>query len=625
MAKQWRGIAKDFISAMKQNFIGKGADPNSIIVQDLFNFESSPKSRSFPGRNSGLSNRLSNGLNADDHNSKQMFEQLFQIYKEHINTKRELLTQARMLFDTDVVQTIIDVIMDDGFNSFIDDKDEFRIEYHLQEEEKEILGETYEQEIQEHIDEFVERFAIKSRIPEMIPELLRDGEYAYGVIIEEGKGITDVVDDLDVINLLPFYLNDKLTFVMKQEEKKQSGTRMGTTRYTLAEQTMPGNDPIIYKPENIVFFRLKYFQKERINMSDFYNTEYRNQFYLETGVRLPKFMRICRPIYYSAIKSLNKLQIMENLNTILELYAILRPEIVNVSVPSTTTPGEAAQIIRDYERRLNDVSAFTDAEALDMTTLAAMANKRSVLPQWLDGKGTLSTSNINDNSKAADSWDNIDKLRTLIAVSVGIPPFYITLNSSPVDKHQIIKLYSRYTKKLTSLQKSLADGIKDMLMRHLSAKGLNVSENNILVKFKSLTSGDSLDDTDMMVATIEGINNLYKGIEEICSSEYNDLTLDSEQFKTLYDSLTSKYLNISNLVKVDPHKFDNADNDFSDGAGSPDSTDFDDSEAPDIGPNERAPGSEDTSYTEFENSTEAGNEGGTLVENPEPAMAEEGE
>lgn len=611
MAKQWKGIAKDFISAMRQNFIGKGADPNAILVQDLYNFESSPKSKSFPALN-GIRG------NTGQQTSKQMFEQLFDIYKEHITNKRELLTQARALFDTDVVQTIIDVIMDDGFNSFIDDKDEFRIEYHLPEEERDVLGETYEQEIQEHIDEFVEKFAIKSRIPEMIPELLRDGEYAYGIITEQGKGITEIVDDLDVINLLPFYLNDKLALVMKQDERK-NGKALGSSRYNVANNALDNDKPLLYKPDNIIFFRLKYFQKERINMSDFYNTEYRNNFYMETGIRLPKFMRICRPIYYSAIKSLNKLQIMENLNTILEMYAILRPEIVHVSVPSTTSPGEATQIIRDYERRLNETSTFTDADTLDMTTLAAMANKRTVLPQWLDGKGTLSMSSTNETHKAKDSWENIDKLRTLIASSVGIPAFYVTLNSTPVDKHQIVKLYSRYTKKLTSLQKSLADGIKDLLVRHLKLKGLNISVDNILVKFKSLTSGDSLDDTDMMVATVEGINNLYKGIEEICSSEHNDLVMDSEQFKELFDSLTSKYLNISNLIKVDPHKFDDPDSDFNDGAGSPSDVNFEDNEGPsiEIGADERAPGSEDTSYEEFENSTESTTSGGTLVENPD--------
>ena len=602
MAKQFKGIAKNFIDAMKQNFIGKGAEANDIIVQDLYSYEPVKVQKG-----SILTKGYKNGT--DKNLAKEMYEQLFQIYKEHISNKRQLLQQSRALFDTDVVQTIIDVIMDDGFNSFIDDQDEFRIEYHLPEEERDNLGETYEQEIQGYVDEFVDKFAIKTRIPEMIPELLRDGEYAFGIITEENKGITDIVDDLDVINLLPFYLNDKLTFVMKQDEPAMK-SGLGSSRYKMAND-LNQTKPTIYKPENIVFFRLKYFQKERINLSEFYNTEFRNDFYKETGVRLPKFIRVCRPIYYSAIRNLNKLQIMENLNTILEMFAILRPEIVNISVPAITTPGEATQIVRDYERRLNDVSALTEVEALDMPTLASMANKRTVIPQWLDGKGTLSMNNVNDTHKASDSWENIDKLRTLIAVSVGIPPFYITLNGQPAEKHQTVKQFSRYTKKLTSLQKSLADGIKELIIRHLSLKGINIDPNNLLVKFKSLTSGDSLDDTDMMVATIEGINNLYKGIEEICASEHNSLVIDSEQFKELFDSLTSKYLNISNLLKIDEHKFDDPDADFSD-AGSPTDNGFDETEPVEIGANERPSGSEDTSYEEFSNST-GDNEGGELM------------
>ena len=38
--KKFVGMAADFINAMKLNFIGKGADPNSIIVQDLYRYDS---------------------------------------------------------------------------------------------------------------------------------------------------------------------------------------------------------------------------------------------------------------------------------------------------------------------------------------------------------------------------------------------------------------------------------------------------------------------------------------------------------------------------------------------------------------------------------------------------------
>ena len=218
----FRGIAKDFINAVTNTFIGKGADPNDIFVQDLFNYEPPQSANSYSSLIRSNKDKLSllMGNNTLD---RRVYDQLLNVFNTTIKSKRELLNQSRMLFDTDIVQIIIDVMIDDGFGSFINDKDEFRIGYELPPEEKEILGESYEQEINTHIDEFVEKFAIKRRIPELIPELLRDGEYAWGCLFEENKGITEIVDDLDVIDLLPFYESDKLVFVMKQKQNKQVG------------------------------------------------------------------------------------------------------------------------------------------------------------------------------------------------------------------------------------------------------------------------------------------------------------------------------------------------------------------------------------------------------------------
>ena len=131
--KKFVGIAADFINAMKLNFIGKGADPNSIIVQDLYRFD--------PGESSG---KLANSILKDkkellfnqlSKENREILETLLHVYNDKINTKRELLTQARRLYETDVVQTMIDVMIDDGFNSFANEKEEFKIEYDLDEDE----------------------------------------------------------------------------------------------------------------------------------------------------------------------------------------------------------------------------------------------------------------------------------------------------------------------------------------------------------------------------------------------------------------------------------------------------------------------------------------------------------
>lgn len=557
MAKQWKGPAKSFIDAMKTSFIGQGANPNDIFVQDLFNFVP-PQ-----GEGNGIQGLL-HGKGLDEVRSlsnedRAIIQSILSVYNEHISTKREVLTQARNLFDTDIIQTVIDVMIDDGFNSFNNEKEEFKIEYILEDDDLNVLGESYQQQVQNEIDSFVEKFALKTKVAEIVPELLRDGEYAFGVLFDKNnkKGITEIVDDLDVINLLPFYESEKLAFVINQNHFDDNNSKLNFVSNW--NSMMDESKPIAYKPDNIVFFRLKGPTKLRINMSTFYDSEFRKAFKLKTGVKLPKYIRTSLPIYYNAMKTLNRLKIMENVSTVLDLVDILKPEIVHVSVPTNTSATEAQQIIRDYERQLNESTGFSVDDSWDISSLTAQANRRKVLPVWLDNKGSLNSAGINQAGKGANAWDSIDKLRNLAALSIGIPPFYINISGTPIEKAQIIKLYSRYTRKLTSLQKTLADGIKDFLMIHLRHKGLNVSRDNLSVKFKAITSGDSLDDTDLMCSVITSIGDLYKALDEITASENNNLVLDNEQFKELFNDLTSRYLNISNLIKLDENKFANMD------------------------------------------------------------------
>lgn len=562
MERQWKGVAADFIKAMKLKFVGQGANPNDILVQDLYNYQSPSVQSGGAFKNLSKANALDE-FKAMTVEERNIFSSLLAVYNEHINTKREVLLQARNLFESDIVQTVIDVMIDDGFNSFNNEKEEFKIEYILEQEDLDNLGEEYQEQVQNVIDEFVDKFSIKTKVADIVPDILRDGEYAFGVLFDENnkKGVTEIVDDFDVINLLPFYDGDKLAFVINQNHFSDNKT----TTINIANWSRSMDEkPVVYKPDNIVFFRLKGPTKLRINMGCFYDTEFKKTFKEKTGINLPKYIRTALPIYYSAMRTLNRIKIMENVSTVLDLNDVLKPEIVHVSVPTNTTSEEASQIIRDYERHLNENNSF-DGDNLDVASLAAQANRRKVLPTWYDTKGTLSSAAINQAAKGQGAWDSIDRLRNLAALSIGIPPFYINIAGTPIEKAQIIKLYSRYTRKLTSLQKTLADGIKDLLMIHLEHCGFNIQKSNLSVKFKAITSGDSLDDTDMLVGLVAGIGDLYKALDEITSSENNKLVLDDEQFKELFDDLTNRYLNISSLLRIDDNKFENIDG--QDGAG----------------------------------------------------------
>lgn len=603
MARQFTGIARQFIDAIKTQFIGMGAKANDIIVQDLYSYNPTNQQNSTYLRDNQSNVGILDELTTSNPEDRNIISSILSVYDEHISTKREILTQARNLFDTsDIIQTLVDVMIDDGFNSFQNENEEFKIKYELDEDDLENLGEEYQQQVQNEIDDFVDKFDIKQRAADIVPELIRDGEYAWGVVFDPNcqKGVLEIVDELDVINLLPFYEGEKLAFVINQNNLDYVGQNKKSNKAFMASQLDVDTRAIAYKPDNVVFFRLDGLTKKRINMSNFYNEEFKKLFYKRTHIKLPKFVRIALPMYWSAMKNLNRLKIMENVSTVLDLQDILKPEIVHVTVPTNTSPVQAQQIIRNYERQLNETSGLGAEDSYDLSTLAAQANRRKVLPQWIDTKGTLQSAAVNQSAKGQGAWDSVDKLRNQIALNIGIPPFYINVSQTPIDKAQTIKLYSRYTRKLTALQKTLSDGLKDLILLHLKYKGINISKHNLTIKFKAITSGDSLDDTDLLVGLVTGISDLYKALDEITASDHNNLVLDDEQFKELFDDMTGKYLNIANLIRVDEDKFENMDGEEEgfEPIGSP----GDHSHGPVTGPSTNieisGPG-EDTSYQDF--------------------------
>ena len=87
MAKQFKGLAKDFIKAMKLHFVGKGADPNDIFVQDLYNYQSNTPSMV----NNLLKSKDLNNLTSLSTQDREILQSLLQVYNDNITTKRHII------------------------------------------------------------------------------------------------------------------------------------------------------------------------------------------------------------------------------------------------------------------------------------------------------------------------------------------------------------------------------------------------------------------------------------------------------------------------------------------------------------------------------------------------------
>ena len=104
-----------------------------------------------------------------------------------------------------------------------------------------------------------------------------------------------------------------------------------------------------------------------------------------------------------------------------------------------------------------------------------------------------------------------------------MPPFYLNATEGGIDKSTVLKMYSRYTKKLASVQQSIIETTVDIVHSDLKAVGLNIDPRNISVKLKNLVNGDILDELDMMVAAVTGLGEMFENALKLAESPTLDL------------------------------------------------------------------------------------------------------
>lgn len=545
----YNSTVSNFISNWVGYFRTLGIKREDIIIDDIYNLGSVGG-----GTKTQLMDNKPMRMEDIDPDVKEVVQGISQTYDENIKVKEEMLTKSRELYETTAVQTIVDVSLDDGFNNFKEDKD-FVISYEPNVDDEDKLGEDFIKKVQDEIDDFADKSGIKDIVADIVPEIIRDGEHALAIRIEQGKGVTGINDDIDVKDMLPYYRGNNLAFVLEKTIEEKGFSQQERLR--------------LYNPDNIIFFRLKHFNKKKLNLDTLGLTnEAKGKFKKELNLSIPKYIRICLPLYYSALDDIETLQTMEKLASAQDFVNLMRSQIIGIGVPANTTSEDAKKVIREYERHLNEVIQSIDTFK-DMTVdqLVSMAGNKKLLPNFSDGKGSVTPFDLGNNDKTTQSRDSVAAQRNQVALTTGFPTYYFTNSETPQEKAVTMKLYSRYTKKLTALQVCAAEGTEEIVYRHLKAKNMNVKRSAIKVRFKSLTNGDVLDDVDVLVATVTGLADMYDALEKIASSENNDLVIDSDKLQEIWDIYTSNIVNIQGLLKKDENKFANPDEDMGDYSG----------------------------------------------------------
>lgn len=411
-----------------------------------------------------------------------------------VGTREELMTTLDSVRYSDIVQTIIGVILDDAFYS--SDGDFFEVEYN---EGRDTESDT-QKRVNEIIEDFIREFRLVNLVQHLMEDLLLYGEYPLRVVVSPNRnGIIEIKDDLDPISTIGVYEIDTPVFFLERSDKGY----------------------LVRTPKEVIHFNLSP-TKVRIKTFDFHQNK----------KSIPEYIRIGRSVIYPALQKIKQLQTIELAATITDLKRAIAPVLVSIAVPANSQPEDVTEIIKKYEQHLQEVyRGMPDLENPSMGDLLATVTNFRAVPNFTDGKGTIQTLDLIGNQ--ADIDNRIDRLRTAIAMAIGMPPYYLVtsqMETGQAQKTEMLKLHSRYARMLMSIQSAIANGIRRIIALHVINKGIYINDELIQIRFKSVIDVEHLDMMEYAVASAQTLRDIWAAIQDVLSSDEVPAKLNAPVF-----------------------------------------------------------------------------------------------
>jgi hypothetical protein len=420
--------------------------------------------------------------------NSQVAMSLANVYSQAVTTRQEYIRSSNEMRRYYLVHGILNVIADDILSP-TDDGDIVSIT-------------SSDASLQKEIDSLYNDFDFNSILYDIILDLLDLGEYTLRIKVKEGKGIVDIIDDVDPLTILALYElgYPKEYFVFSEG------------RY------------LIYPASSYLHF-CNGLHKERIKVADYLGgkpaIEDEDAFN-----KIPDYARIGTPLLYGVLSKIRELQILEQLIPAQKLNEITQSQLVSLNVPPSRPPDKVFDTVRRYEEMLN-VAQCIDLEAgqISLAEILSVAGKIRVIPNFNQEKGMLEKVEVRNPQPVDDLVGSINDVRKMILSSIGIPPFILFGESGMeggTSKSDSLRAYSRYTRRIKTYQKELKRGISQFLLIHFLNKGYHkITFDDFNIKFgESLINVADLEKLEFLDAKQE---ILSKNLDFVNTLQQNEL------------------------------------------------------------------------------------------------------
>lgn len=378
-------------------------------------------------------------------------------------------------------------------------------------------------------------------------DILRDAIYSEGLdygelflskVEEPGRGIIEIIDDIDLRQHVAIYSKSNLLGAVRLNPKSKQKVLSG---YWIPEKDI-AHFMLNYKRRNLEIKVGKDLQK--------------------LDVIIKEKIRCAAPILEPVIDLIIQYNQLESISTAVELARAIQPILLGVAVSPEQDLSKVTNQLRNWSMALNKNknNIINNLDSIDVKTLLQQMNSVELIPYSAEDN-TNAMSQIKLDYGDNNLSEKINDLRKVIALAVGVPEQYISTSTymgQKDTKEDTIQTNPCYSMMLSRIQQLLAKGIREVCYSDLKAKFCSsenvlkrtVEKEKIEVIFKSCTNlNDRLENENMMLRA-ETMSSLLAVIDNVAGSPHLPIKVKPEKFIKMWREQLRNNIHIRDMFEM---------------------------------------------------------------------------
>ncbi len=347
---------------------------------------------------------------------------------------------------------------------------------------------TVDESLKLIVEGIQERIDLDAFISSIVEDVVAYGDYVVRVV-NDGRKVVALEDDIDQKKVIVVYKSGRpVCLVDYSEVSKNSDKAMMNYVEFLHFSVSP--------------------RKVRLKLPDKVYEQVAKEGFTE-------YVRFGKPLFWGLWDLLNSLYILMVFYPVFCVQKLNATTVIGVKVPQETSIQRAWDIAKKYQELLNVYTTVDERGRVALVDVIDTVGRYKVVPVWGDEKGFMQLA----DPKLEESFalDIVEELKVTLCAALGVPYNFLFGSREGMTKLDTLKSFSRYVKKVASIQRAIREGLYQLVRIEAKLQGLgDIPVERIDVRFRNaLISTEHLDKLEFVTGMIETVRGTVDSVNEI--------------------------------------------------------------------------------------------------------------